>query len=54
VEEPASSITFMDCWQGRWPPGGDSYSISTAHLRYGRVYDILTDLHIVTRIKGTY
>jgi non-heme Fe2+,alpha-ketoglutarate-dependent halogenase len=22
--------------------GGDSYSISTAHLRYGRVYDILT------------
>ena len=23
--------------------GGDSYSISTAHLRYRRVYDILTD-----------
>ena len=22
--------------------GGDSYSISTAHLRYGRVYDLLT------------
>jgi len=31
--------------------GGDSYSISTAHLRYGRVYDILTDPRIVTRIK---
>jgi non-haem Fe2+, alpha-ketoglutarate-dependent halogenase len=31
--------------------GGDSYSISTAHLRYGRVYDILTDARIVTRIK---
>jgi non-heme Fe2+,alpha-ketoglutarate-dependent halogenase len=30
--------------------GGDSYSISTAHLRYGRVYDILTDSRIVTRI----
>src|SRR5690606_26469234 len=22
--------------------GGDSYSISTAHLKYGRVYDLLT------------
>src|SRR3954467_3653400 len=30
--------------------GGDSYSISSAHLRYGRVYDILTDSRIVTRI----
>lgn len=27
--------------------GGDSYSISTAHLKYGRVYDILTDRRIV-------
>src|SRR4051794_39149108 len=26
--------------------GGDSYSISTAHLRHGRVYDILTDSRI--------
>src|SRR5271163_933112 len=31
--------------------GGDSYSISTAHLRYGRVYDILTDVRIVARMK---
>jgi non-haem Fe2+, alpha-ketoglutarate-dependent halogenase len=31
--------------------GGDSYSISTAHLRYGRVYDMLTDPRIVARIK---
>lgn len=31
--------------------GGDSYSISSAHLQYGRVYDILTDPRIVTRIK---
>ncbi|HTS25272.1 MAG TPA: phytanoyl-CoA dioxygenase family protein [Bryobacteraceae bacterium] len=30
--------------------GGDSYSISTAHLRYGRVYDILTDARIVGRV----
>lgn len=28
--------------------GGDSYSISTAHLSYGRVYDILTDERIVS------
>lgn len=31
--------------------GGDSYSISTAHLRYGRVYDLLTDPRIVARIR---
>lgn len=31
--------------------GGNSYSISTAHLQYGRVYDILTDPRIVGRIK---
>ena len=31
--------------------GGDSYSISTAHLRHRRVYDILTDPRIVARIK---
>lgn len=27
--------------------GGDSYSISSAHLKYGRVYDLLTDTRIV-------
>jgi non-haem Fe2+, alpha-ketoglutarate-dependent halogenase len=31
--------------------GGDSYSISTAHLGHGRVYDILTDSRIVACIK---
>jgi non-haem Fe2+, alpha-ketoglutarate-dependent halogenase len=31
--------------------GGDSYSISTAHLKYGRVYDILTNARIVGRVK---
>src|SRR5947209_6513467 len=31
--------------------GGDSYSISTAHLRCGRVYDILSHPRIVARIK---
>ena len=31
--------------------GGNSYSISTAHLRYGRVYDLLTHPRIVACIK---
>ena len=31
--------------------GGDSYSISTAHARYGRVYDLLTDRRIVAHVK---
>jgi len=31
--------------------GGDSYSISTAHLRYGRVYDLLTHPRIVSRLQ---
>jgi ectoine hydroxylase-related dioxygenase (phytanoyl-CoA dioxygenase family) len=31
--------------------GGDSYSISTAHLKYGRVYDLLTDPRIVGCVK---
>jgi ectoine hydroxylase-related dioxygenase (phytanoyl-CoA dioxygenase family) len=31
--------------------GGDSYSISTAHLRFGRVYDLLTDPRIVALVK---
>jgi non-heme Fe2+,alpha-ketoglutarate-dependent halogenase len=31
--------------------GGDSYSISTAHLRYGRVYDLLTHPRIVACVK---
>jgi non-heme Fe2+,alpha-ketoglutarate-dependent halogenase len=31
--------------------GGDSYSISTAHLRYGRVYDLLREERIVGYVK---
>lgn len=31
--------------------GRDSYSISTAHLTYGRVYDLLTDQRIVSLVK---
>lgn len=31
--------------------GGDSYSISSAHLKYGRVYDLLTEPRIVACVK---
>lgn len=31
--------------------GGDSYSISSAHLKYGPVYDILTNPRIVACVK---
>jgi len=31
--------------------GGDSYSISTAHLKYGRVYDLLTEPRILAYVK---
>jgi len=31
--------------------GGDSYSISTAHLKHGRVYDLLTHPKIVAIVK---
>jgi non-haem Fe2+, alpha-ketoglutarate-dependent halogenase len=31
--------------------GGDSYSIATAHLRHGRVYDMLTNSRLVSIIK---
>ena len=31
--------------------GGDSYSISSAHLRHARVWDILTDAKIVACVK---
>ncbi|MEM7536087.1 MAG: phytanoyl-CoA dioxygenase family protein [Chloroflexota bacterium] len=31
--------------------GGDSYSISTAHLTYGRVYDLITHPKIVAHVK---
>jgi len=31
--------------------GGDSYSISSAHLRYGRVYDLLTHPRIVACVR---
>lgn len=34
--------------------GGDSYSISSAHLKYGPVYDILTDPRIVDAVADLF
>jgi hypothetical protein len=31
--------------------GGDSYSISTAHLKHARVYDLLTDARLVAIVR---
>ena len=31
--------------------GGDSYSISTAHLKHGRVYDILTEPRMIAVVR---
>ena len=31
--------------------GGDSYSIATAHLRYGRVWDLLTERRLVAIVR---
>lgn len=31
--------------------GGDSYSISTAHLKHGRVYDLISDSRIVDLVR---
>lgn len=31
--------------------GGDSYSISTAHLKYGKAYDLLTHPRIVAHVR---
>ena len=47
-EEIAAIARYFDDLLARTlAAGGDSYSISTAHLRHGRVYDLLTDPRIV-------
>jgi len=42
---------FDDLLERTIAAGGDSYSISTAHAKYGRVYDILTNSRIVSCVK---
>src|ERR1035441_8827236 len=51
-EEIAGIRSYFDNLLARpLAAGGDSYSISTAHLRYGRVYDLLTQPRIVACVK---
>ena len=42
---------FDDLLERTVAAGGDSYSISSAHLEYGRVYDLLTHPRIVAVVK---
>lgn len=42
---------FDDLLERTLAAGGDSYSISTAHLKHGRVYDLLTEPRIVACVK---
>jgi len=51
-EEIAEVRSYFDALLARTlAAGGDSYSISTAHLRHGRVYDLLMHPRIVGYIK---
>jgi ectoine hydroxylase-related dioxygenase (phytanoyl-CoA dioxygenase family) len=51
-EEIADHRRYFDALLARvLSSGQDSYSIKTAHLLYGRVYDLLTDARIVAYVK---
>jgi ectoine hydroxylase-related dioxygenase (phytanoyl-CoA dioxygenase family) len=51
-EEIADIRAYFDRLLARYvAEGKDSYSISSAHLRHGRVYDILTNPKIVALVK---
>ena len=45
---------FDDLLQQVIAAGGDSYSISSAHLEYSRVYDLLTEPRIVSCVKDLF
>lgn len=52
AEEIRSIRTYFDDLLARViQEGGDSYSISSAHLKYGPVYDILTEPRIVDAVS---
>ena len=42
---------FDDLLKSVIAAGGDSYSISSAHLKYGRVWDILTNSKIAACVR---
>ena len=50
--EVVQTREYFDCLLAKTLSAGqDSYSISTAHLTYGRVYDLLTDGRIVGLVR---
>src|SRR5690606_30041255 len=52
AEEIADIRSYFDALLERvLAAGGDSYSISSAHLKYGRVYDLLCEPRIVACVK---
>ena len=51
-EEMAAHRAYFDALLARvLAEGGSSYSISTAHLKYGKVYDLLTHPRIVRCVR---
>lgn len=51
-EEMAEHRAYFDRLLARvMAEGGNSYSISTAHLKHGKVYDLLTHPRIVAHVK---
>lgn len=51
-EEMAEHRTYFDALLAKvMAEGGSSYSISTAHLKHGKVYDLLTNPKIVAHVK---
>lgn len=51
-KEAATNRLYFDALLAKvLEAGGDSYSISTAHLKYGRVYDLLTEPRIVALVR---
>ena len=52
AEEIATHRRYLDALLARvMAAGGSSYSIMTAHLKYGKVYDLLTHPRIVAYVK---
>ncbi len=51
MEIAESRAYFDDLLKRVLDAGGDSYSISSAHLEYGRVYDLLAHPNIVSVVK---
>ena len=52
AEEADANRRYFDALLARvLAAGGDSYSLSTAHLRYGKVYDLLTEPRIVALVR---